>query len=94
MTYYVDLESKIDVQTIHRSYGYGYRGRGGVYGTETVVTEYEEGTLLIDIIDASGNGLLWRGSGSTRLSGSATPEKRKERVNTAVAKILEQFPPQ
>jgi hypothetical protein len=93
VTYYVNLESKLDVQTLQRSYGYGYRSWGGGFGSETTMTQYDEGTLLIDFVDARGKALLWRGAGSARLSGSSSPEKREARVNRAVQEILKRFPP-
>jgi hypothetical protein len=49
-------------------YGMGYYGyRGGMYGAwpayvdQTTVTQYKEGTLNIDVIDASRRQLVWEG---------------------------------
>jgi len=73
-------------------YGYGYRGYGGMGGS-TYVTQYEEGTLVIDFIDIAENKLVWRGVGTGALSESPSVEERTENINNAVAQILEQFPP-
>ena len=94
VTYYLGLESKIDIHTIHSSYGYGYRGWYGGMGTETMVDQYDEGSLILDVLDPKGSDLLWRGTGSARVSTSNTPEKREQRINDAVAKILATFPSQ
>jgi hypothetical protein len=94
VTYYLGLENKIDVHTIHSSYGYGYRGWYGGYGTETMVDQYDEGSIILDVLDPKGSDLLWRGTGSARVSTSNTPEEREKRINEAVAKILASFPPQ
>ena len=94
VTYYLGLETKIDVHTIHSGYGYGYRGYHGRVGSETVVDQYEEGSLLLDILDPRGTELLWRGTASARVRKSSTPEKREERINAAVAAIFAKFPPQ
>jgi hypothetical protein len=94
----VSIEGKLDVDTIYRDYPrggyerYGYR-RGGWGHTETRVREYDEGTLLIDVLQAGSGALLWRGSGVATVREESSPEKRTERINTAVNKILERFPP-
>ena len=69
----------------HGGYGYPYGGYGG-YGTT-----YTEGTLVIDIIDAGTNELVWRGAAVSAL-GDATYDAKD--INKAVEKILEEFLPQ
>ena len=73
-------------------YGYGYRGYGGMGGS-TYVSQYEEGTLVIDFVDMAKQELVWRGIGTGALSDSPSVEERTANINTAVMKILEQFPP-
>ena len=93
VTYHLGVETKLDVNTIDTGYGYG-RGwyRGGV-STHTTVTEYQEGTLLIDIVDPKAKQLIWRGSGQARIRRSSTPEEREQRIDEAVAEILKSYPP-
>ena len=94
-------KEKLDVRSSPSSgayYGGGYRGRrGGVYtgwgGSTVDVTQYTEGTLVIDILKPGGEHLVWRGTGSARIRDEKDPEKRTQRVNEAVDKILAQFPP-
>lgn len=82
-----DTRSKVSVS--QRQYG-----RGGWYGPGGVeVYQYEEGRLLIDIVDARKNELVWRGSATKVLSSNPTPEKIDQTINRAVEKILEKFPP-
>lgn len=95
VTYHAALESKLDVDTIYRTYGYGY-GWGRGYGpaeVDTVVRQYEQGTLLLDFVDPKTRKLIWRGSASAEITPDSTPEKRQERINEAVARMLERFPP-
>lgn len=81
------------------TYGYGAGGwwggywGGGMTTTTTTVREYEEGTLILDIVDRARNQLVWRGSGTKTLDSSATPEERHETLRKAVNKILADFPP-
>ena len=93
VSYHLGVETKLDVDTINTGYGYGAYGRYGGISTTTTVREYQEGTLLIDVIDPSANKLVWRGSGQARIRQSSTPEDRKARIDEAVKEILEKFPP-
>ena len=78
-----------DVQSYGYGYGYGYWGGAG--GVD--VTQYEQGTLLIDFIDMKDNQLEWRGSGQGALQDNPSVEDRMANIDTAVAQILAQFPP-
>jgi hypothetical protein len=91
--YFLSLEQKLDVYTIDRYYSAGPYRRWDAPGFETHVSQYEEGTLVIDIVDAKAGRLVWRGSGSRRISKSPTPQKTTQRVNEAVEAILKRFPP-
>ena len=97
---HLSTEQRLDIRTMNRSYVGGPHGRGwdgagwgGVGWTDTHVQQYEEGTLVIDFVDASLGRLVWRGSGTRRLSRNPEPDRVTERVNEAVAEVLAQFPP-
>ena len=76
------------------SWGYGYGGWWGGAGMGGLdVTQYDEGTLIIDFIDMAKNELIWRGTGSGVMSDSPSMEERTQNINNAVGKILAQFPP-
>ena len=89
--YHAVVRQKTSVQTINRWYGY----RAGVWygGPQTFAHVYDEGTLLIDVIDPATMQLLWRGSGTGVVNPQASPETREERINDAVEHILADFPP-
>jgi hypothetical protein len=99
--YHLRVENKLDVQTINRSYGYGY-GRYGRWGygypaggySETRVSEYAQGTFILDIVDGTSNELVWRGSAQGRLKDRKSPEEREKAVNETVAAVLKKFPPE
>ncbi|MCK6460911.1 MAG: DUF4136 domain-containing protein [Planctomycetes bacterium] len=87
---YVGRRTRIQVT----DWGYGYGPRGHWYGGGGVdVYEYEEGSLIIDIVDAKTRQLAWRGTAIGIVDPSATPEEKTERINDAVARIFEDFPP-
>ena len=74
-----------------RPFYFGYLGPGSI--TRSSVREYLEGTLILDIVDAKKNELIWRGWASKALAHNPKPEKVGKYVSEAVEKILEGFPP-
>jgi hypothetical protein len=94
-------EGKMSVSTYGTSYGGGYgryrRGRGGWGGgvsySTTSVDEWTEGTLVIEIIDARIEELVFTASAQAKLHENQSPEDRTDSVNRAIAKILDKFPP-
>ena len=90
------VQDKVDVM----DYGYGYadyywRGYWGPRygGGGTQVTEYEEGTLIIDIVDNAEDELIWRGEASRALPYNPTAEKIDALIDDVVAKTLANYPP-
>ncbi len=79
--------------------GYPYRYRRYYYpywdgfAYETYVTQYDEGTLVIDFIDSQTQKLFWRGVGSRRILQQSTPERVSEWINQIVMEVLAQYPP-
>ena len=87
------IEGKVDVTMVNGYYGYGYRG-WGAWSAEPMVREYDEGTLILDVIDAESRELVWRGVAQAKVSQNSSPDQRGRRINEAVGKILANFPPQ
>jgi len=73
----------------HHGFGYGsgYYGGGGLNAYE-----YTEATIVLDFVDPESNNVIWRGLYKAEIdeSGIITEDK----INQAVKKILEQFPPE
>jgi hypothetical protein len=91
VAYHVAVERRLDVQTLYRSYGRA--GWGGAGYSDTVVRDYEEGTLLIDFLHPETGDLLWRGSAQARLREQRTPEARDRYAHIIVGKIFAAYPP-
>ncbi len=92
------IQGKMDYQTISNHYGYGWEWYGGVgiatTTSRTTQREWDEGTLIIDIIGTRNNQLLWRGEAQARLDDRPpSPELAQRQLDEAAAKILETFPP-
>jgi hypothetical protein len=102
VSYYIVIDKMTSVTYINNYWGYGsgrvnryHHARPGFYPvfSQPVVYEYEQGTLIVDIIQPEGRKLVWRGSASSELDYSATPEARQEKLNKTVTAILAEFPP-
>lgn len=70
---------------------YGGWGWGGVGSSTTTVSEYTEGTLVVDIFDSATKALIWRGVAQDELK--AKQHKREKQASKAIAKLLRDFPP-
>jgi hypothetical protein len=71
-------------------YGWGWNPWYWGMGPNTVSTT-SEGTLYIDLIDATEKELVWQGMGTAALARDVN--KKQERINEIVQKILEKYPP-
>jgi hypothetical protein len=76
-------------------YGYGYRyGWGGGMGTTTInYDSYLEGTIFVNMIDATKNEVVWQGRGVGTIDPEASAEKREKNINYAVKQIFTKYPP-
>lgn len=66
-----------------------YAGPAGQRRTET----YDEGTLVLDIVDAGNRQLVWRSSMEGRVNKKLKPAEREKRVAKGIAQMLGMFPP-
>lgn len=94
VTYQVamDKEKQLDA---YGTPGWGWRGgMGGMGGMTTVTTHtVDVGTLALDFYDPAGKQLLWRGTATESVGHSGSPDKKQERLDKAMAKLLKKFPP-
>jgi hypothetical protein len=73
--------------------GYRYDPWWGPNGGSVDVSYYEQGTLVVDMVDAKANELIWRGLGTCVLRDNCDPENLQKAANKYVAKVLDEFPP-
>lgn len=73
-------------------WGYGWGWHPWYWGSGfNTVNRTSEGTLYIDLIDAEGKELVWQGMGTAALASKVN--RKQERINEIVAKIMEKYPP-
>ncbi|HEY3487573.1 MAG TPA: DUF4136 domain-containing protein [Gammaproteobacteria bacterium] len=95
VAYSYTIDEKLERDTSGTGIGVGRRHRstfGGI-GINFGYDEYEEGTLIIDLINPANGKLLWRGFARQRLIWQSDPEETTEKINATVAAILKKFPP-
>ncbi len=92
---HLSKKEKTKLQTIENyTYTFGRRiNWEDSPSTEVNIYDYEEGTLILDFVDAESNELSWRGVAKAEILHYTNPEKREKRINKAVQKILNNFPP-
>ena len=85
--YGATLDKKMTWNSVHRDFGHRY------FGPAWAPEEYEEGTLVLDIVEPDSQKLIWSGSATDRVHFSLSPEKEEAEINEAVREILKDFPP-
>ena len=80
-------------------YGMGYYGyRGGLYApwpyyrAMNSVSQYTEGTLNIDVVDAARKQMIWEGVVTGSVSDHLSPEQAEAAINRALAAAFVKFP--
>jgi hypothetical protein len=85
--YHASVTQKVDVYTTEMKQG------ATIEGYEPRMTQYEQGTIVVDIVDASTGQLLWRGWSQGVLDGVIDNQARLERqVEDGVARLMALLP--
>jgi len=93
INFFTKEREQVDINQFNMGWGYGW-GWGWnpwMWGGNTSVNRYTEGTLTIDFIDANKKELIWQGEGEGVLTKKM--ERKDENIKEFVTKILEQYPP-
>jgi hypothetical protein len=85
VAYYASTRERLDINTWN--YGYSWRRWPRRY---VDVTEYTEGTVIVDVIEPSTKELLWRGQGVSAVSDDPAIYTRE--LDKTVTAILNKFP--
>ena len=100
VNYHIVIEEKLDPGSYDRLYGFGYYGRGYryfpsplFYGSTGGPRVYNQGSLIIDLVDAKTEKPIWRGVSEKRLRSGLQPVQQREILTNAVREIMAAFPP-
>ena len=85
------------IQDVQSTSPYGMYGWGGPFGwgvgmNRTWTSNYNEGALVLDLIDARTQKLVWQGIGSGISVDS--PRSKQRQIPEIVAEIMAHYPPQ
>ena len=85
--YHANVSQRIEVNGVDRQHGYTYDD------AEPVVIEYEQGTIVLDIVDTHTNKVIWRGWAQDSLEGIIDSQDAMQRqINKAVTRMMARFP--
>ncbi len=97
VTWFGAIEKKVKKESIdhfYSTYGYGpvaaqmpQKGKD-----KPIVMEYEEGTILIDVLDPQTHARIWRGNGTDRLRKEMNEGEAVQYINRVVGQIFKDFP--
>jgi Domain of unknown function (DUF4136) len=85
--FWIGVKDKQRVESTEGRYGW----RDGYYGGNVTTYEYQEGTLIVDLVESSKKDLVWRAMIVETLR--ETLEKNAEVTNKGVATAFENYPP-
>ncbi len=89
---FTKTKENINIYNNNFGYGYGWGWHPWYWGAgANTVNSTTEGTLYIDLIDAEDKELVWQGMGTAALARDV--DKKQERINKIVSKIMEKYPP-
>jgi hypothetical protein len=81
--YHASVNQKVDVYEADRPHGY-YAGV-----PESRIVEFEQGTLILDVVDARTDRLIWRGWAQDTMTGVIDNQRRLEKqVDEGVTKMM------
>jgi hypothetical protein len=86
--YHASINRRIDVDQADGRYGYSNDDSGGAR-----VIEYEAGTLVVDIVDARTNTLIWRGWAQKSVEGVlGNRDRLKDQLEEGVTRMFVRLP--
>lgn len=97
VAWYGAIEKKIrndNLDHLYPAYGYGALLRDKTLNPDSPqpVAEYEEGTLIIDLLDPKNQRMLWRGTGVGPVINDRPVETALKNLANSVARVLDPIP--
>ncbi len=87
--YHASVRQRVDVVRMDEARGYTFPDRPS---PERVI-EFEEGTLILDVVAPQSKTILWRGWAQTDVGGLIdNPREMEKRINTSVRQMMQRFP--
>ena len=103
VAYAASMNDKLDIAPMKDRYGpanWSWAGRPmindpsmGDTPSSTFTESYQEGTILLDVVNPETSTPIWRGAVNSRTDLNASTQDRLENLQNAVDHLLDDFPP-
>ena len=90
--YKANFSRSLNVSGYSSGFG-GLRFAGSRTGSARV-DDVVVATLVVSMVDAKTNGIVWRGIATKDVDMGASPEKREKNINKAAEKLFKNYPPE
>jgi len=88
--YHASIRQRVDV--VRTDEARGYSSPAMMLGSEQVV-EFDEGTLIVDVVEPKGKVVVWRGWSQTDVGALLDdPRAMEKRINASVQLMMKRFP--
>ncbi len=91
VAYHATFNKNLQINGFSSGWG-GYRF-GPARSGSARVDQILMGTLVVDVVDAHTNTIVWRGTATKEVDLKASPEKREKNINKAAEKLFKNYPP-
>lgn len=91
VAYHATFDRDLQINGFSSGWG-GYRFGASRTGTARA-EEILVGTLVVDVVNAKTNTIVWRGIASKDIDVKASPEKRDRNINKTAEKLFKNYPP-
>ena len=92
VAYHAAFDESVQVN-VFGSGGWGPYGLGGNRMANARADRITVGSLVVDMVDASINRIVWRGTASQDLDPRASAEKKDKNITKALEKMFKNYPP-
>jgi hypothetical protein len=89
VTYHGESENVVVLDSV--GYYDGWYRYGGIGVSTTRARTYEQGTLVVDLVDVGSNRLVWRGIATDTVASS--PDAQSRQIETATQQMFRRYPP-
>ena len=91
VAYHTSFDKNLQIN----AFGTGWGGPrfGGLRSGTATTQEILTGTLVVDVMEARSNAIVWRGIATGEIDAAAKPDKREKNISKTAEKLFKNYPP-
>ena len=93
VTWQVVEEERLERSGVGLGFGFGSGNFGWGLSTAPPIREVQEGKLVVELVDAQSERVVWRAVSRRYLNEDQSPEYRRELIDEVVADMFTEYPP-